>query len=102
MRLHCAAPIGGRGSRGLGFRFCVQHKLFGVCGPAFFAAFHIKINQFSQGAYIAWSTLTTDAQRSSKMLEQITNLNGSIFGVYALYLHSQFGITRKEGAQIYF
>jgi len=57
-----------RTDRGLGFRFCVQRTLFGVCGSAFSAAFHIKINQYSHGAYIAWSTLTTDAQRSSEML----------------------------------
>lgn len=67
MRLHCAAPIGRR-ARGLGFRFCAQRKLFGVCGSAFFVAFHFKISQYSHGAYIAWSTLTTDAQRSSEML----------------------------------
>jgi len=35
---------------------------------AFFAAFHIKINPYSHGAYSSWSTLTIDAERSSKML----------------------------------
>jgi len=67
MRLHCAALIGS-GGRGLCFRFCVQRKLFCVCGSAFFAALHIKINQYSHGAYISWSTLTIDAEISSEML----------------------------------
>jgi hypothetical protein len=100
MRLHYAARKGG-GGRGLCFRFCVQHKLFCVCGSAFFAALHIKINQYSHGTYISCSALTIDADHP-KCWQQITNLNGSIFGVCVPYLPSQFGITRREGAQIYF